>query len=888
MDILAQHDTGISANNALEKRFAHIGRDEEFIQLLELLDQHLKRNEQNTEMIATCWQRITARQLWKTQHADFTDFENAVQYNETIKPVIDKWNNIQYRNNLSLNTIRKQWGRSLLDIIPPSRMPPQPSKNFLDRMAYLSQICPVDAVLHYLKEAPQARKQMKLNPYLLPSDISWAIQKCKAETAQSPLSATAGGSEMVPSHCTRTAERHMSATGEPKALEVDAMDQEPDIQQTGTQPVKSQQPIDQQLGGHHRRSQRRHVNLFQYQQLVDKQCVNKQPEDAQYEDEQLEGQRNHNDDGDTQTPHQSTSQKQTSKQKSHRQFRSHILSSTKTCGCKRQVWSIIATLPRQLNHRLSNERGLSVLNSAYRRGLRNICWKHLRNTAKMSIGLRSSGDKNNREELEYRITYIVSRSSKFDNVRYSKCNWFIKEQQNNLTRLQLVSAKYGRREHWQHNIAVDPLNVWKRYATLDAWREFEEQGTVNVPGTFDFLLNDPEIRAYIDMEFEMYRYHWYLEGASGPNLGWLRNMWFSIIQQAVRQNVVYYALLASARPDRNHWLVSYPYYVKDTASGEKTGFHHLDLNLRRCVESGKGQNIVQGALALDTENEENCTIVVKGFHRKMHQWYKRVEERGDRIPNGETTDLKTLYTVADREEFGDYQPVPCRSGEVRITLPTIPHGSTATATMNRRAIFPWFTGINPDHLHLDNEESEKFDDIAFCHLHRTRCKKSPSGRTANAYLSASGQPFEATVELPFSSYIGDALVGKRKWNTAPVERQCAIIFGKDDMAARREVERIQRAMVDAYHVAFKTLRIEEELQYGDVSFFKWWYGGGRDGTIPRPRADGLSSREPSPDIQSTLESDKGYEHEYSEEGEDTEVSSGSNDIESDGDPEGNW
>jgi ectoine hydroxylase-related dioxygenase (phytanoyl-CoA dioxygenase family) len=180
------------------------------------------------------------------------------------------------------------------------------------------------------------------------------------------------------------------------------------------------------------------------------------------------------------------------------------------------------------------------------------------------------------------------------------------------------------------------------------------------------------------------------------------------------------ALLASARPDRNYWLISYPYYVKDTSAGEKTGFHHLDLNARRCVETGKGANIVQGALALDDEDDDNATVLVKGFHHHMERWYNKIQSRNQQIPNGETTDLKTLYTASDREEFGYYTPVPCKRGEVRINLPTIPHGSTAKATKTRRAIFPWWTGIKSDHFHLDNNKSESYDELALCHLHRVR------------------------------------------------------------------------------------------------------------------------------------------------------------------------
>jgi hypothetical protein len=162
-----------------------------------------------------------------------------------------------------------------------------------------------------------------------------------------------------------------------------------------------------------------------------------------------------------------------------------------------------------------------------------------------------------------------------DHIRKKNLDWFVKDQQINGVRQQLGSARYERREKYE--ISIDPTVIWTRFASLEAWTQFPEDETVNIPGLFDFLFNDAEICQYIDEECEMYRHHSYFRGATGPNLGWLRNMWYSLIQHVVRQHPVYYALLASARPDKNHWLISYPYYVKDTTAGEKTGFDHLDL-----------------------------------------------------------------------------------------------------------------------------------------------------------------------------------------------------------------------------------------------------------------------------------------------------------------------
>jgi hypothetical protein len=55
------------------------------------------------------------------------------------------------------------------------------------------------------------------------------------------------------------------------------------------------------------------------------------------------------------------------------------------------------------------------------------------------------------------------------------------------------------------------------------------------------------------------------------------NMWYSLIQQIIRQDPVYYALVVAARPDTNWRLISYTYYRKSTLDDENTGFSHLGL-----------------------------------------------------------------------------------------------------------------------------------------------------------------------------------------------------------------------------------------------------------------------------------------------------------------------
>jgi hypothetical protein len=53
-----------------------------------------------------------------------------------------------------------------------------------------------------------------------------------------------------------------------------------------------------------------------------------------------------------------------------------------------------------------------------------------------------------------------------------------------------------------------------------------------------------------------------------------------------------------------------------------------------------------------------------------------------------------MYTEADAAELGVYwTSVPCKHGEVRVTLPHIPHGAHGPATSTRRTMLPWFIGL---------------------------------------------------------------------------------------------------------------------------------------------------------------------------------------------------
>lgn len=170
---------------------------------------------------------------------------------------------------------------------------------------------------------------------------------------------------------------------------------------------------------------------------------------------------------------------------------------------------------------------------------------------------------------------------------------------------------------------------------------FLHDGNVVVKGVFNWIVKDEELMAMVDVEFEMYEHHlWKQNGKS--NLGWAKNMWHSLVQQAVRQDPVIYTLHVAARGDGNWWLVSYPYYTRLARATDSTGFKHIDINLSWLISSGSGRNLVQSAVSLDDESEGDCTLVVPGFHKHIQSWWEKVKARGD-AKVGWTHDVEEIY-----------------------------------------------------------------------------------------------------------------------------------------------------------------------------------------------------------------------------------------------------
>ena len=62
--------------------------------------------------------------------------------------------------------------------------------------------------------------------------------------------------------------------------------------------------------------------------------------------------------------------------------------------------------------------------------------------------------------------------------------------------------------------------------------------------------------------------------------------------------------------------------------------------------------------------------------------------------------MRKVYNKQDERDFGSFEPVPCKAGQVRITQPHLPHGALGPAQGPRRTILPWYVRVQDDNTEV--------------------------------------------------------------------------------------------------------------------------------------------------------------------------------------------
>jgi hypothetical protein len=446
-----------------------------------------------------------------------------------------------------------------------------------------------------------------------------------------------------------------------------------------------------------------------------------------------------------------------------------------------------------------------------------FCRDHLRTFANNCLGLLTNFKT---KVLMERVHYLYNNSNQLQYLHSLHSDWF----QSHLRPPPPEKVPLGFK--YLTSFIPEPIinsqNLFNRYCkSTSAWDSWIEDGNIIVSGFFQYL--QPLIN-FIKVEFDLYQYHWQRD-PSDRSLGFLRTMYYSLIQQLCRQDPAWYALQVAARPDHAWRLISYAYIGKAPHLDEKTGFVHFDIDCDQYMVDGTGGSLLSSSVSFLPESLSSCTVVVPGFHNHFKTWYHIWKRRSEISPSnvktrsqstGRTTNVTSeIYTRDDKRRFGEPVSVPCDQFAIRITLPTIIHGSTAIANSPRLVIFPWFTAIESDHHTLEKPGQLTWDELANCHLTLTPPSRDVNGRPLKFKVAK----FPVAVRMSSTSPLCDALLGYRKWDDLEVQLERNIVLGPDEANAWEYIQQTRQRLVENYKLAWKNLEQLERTLYDTNSFF---------------------------------------------------------------------
>ena len=241
------------------------------------------------------------------------------------------------------------------------------------------------------------------------------------------------------------------------------------------------------------------------------------------------------------------------------------------------------------------------------------------------------------------------------------------------------------------------------------------------------------------------------------------------------------------------------------------------MNVSQYLDNGHGADIIQGSVSLDDETEGGCTEIVPGFHKCIRKWWEAVGSRR-KVPDGPIHGLEKLWLPEDSKLFGDFVPILCARGDVRLTRPEIPYGSTHNkGGAIRRTILPWFVGVHEDGETLDNIESDKWSDVAGAYARQTAVRLTPSG-----YANRFGPipyKFPPSTQLNLPSPISQAILTRTTWDDPMAQIQANIVLGKNRVVARQAIDKHRIEALREFKVTWKRVKVAEQMFYGKGSCF---------------------------------------------------------------------
>ncbi|RDW91144.1 hypothetical protein BP5796_02309 [Coleophoma crateriformis] len=332
--------------------------------------------------------------------------------------------------------------------------------------------------------------------------------------------------------------------------------------------------------------------------------------------------------------------------------------------------------------------------------------------------------------------------------------------------------------------------------------ETSNYGVVN--GLYDWLMKDKTLMTIAIEEARMYKHHFRNQQRHQQD-GLLKNMYYSLFQQLIRQDPATYEVHVSLRQDAETCLFAYPQCGR---------FFDANEIAKVAVYEGDTEQIQRGTSA----SLKDEIVLSEGLHPERTQVHPGIEVVRSyfqaKDEQREFIDLDTEAELTPRLDAQDWQRPELDKGALLCMGSGVPVKYDFTTSAARLSLASGLLARSPDDPEL-LENRVPIDHITRCHREMAtpdRC------RFERARDHIPGR-FPPAVELSGLGPISDALLGKMAWHSPAVEEQKRLLL----TGSAKEVRALykdwrSRAKAELTR-CWKMVQAREKKFYGNKSYF---------------------------------------------------------------------
>jgi hypothetical protein len=703
----------------LEQRLSTLSRPEQLSSLVSIFQIGVDASEHVDEVVAEAWSYLQEYQLWNVQYDTLTAFQKDIEFDDGIRHMLERHKKVLARMQTACTGIQKRWGGFLPDLLG-AITPPRCTRHLLEMLHRLSKMCPFERAKELLEEAISARLKVpkaSKTQWLTQGDVSKVISKLKIL--------------------------------QPPKVTVTPRD---------GSPLAKRSKLSQHTDANERTAESTYMAIESSNERIE--CSSGSESELQEEGVDLQSTQADETMGAAMLGYLPAPEDEILTMSSQANTNSIRLASS--CQCP--------ALVEELDFHGRYCQPFAILHEAVQYGLSSLCDDHLRLLAHIAADLRNDIPAS---KLRYRLESVYRYKSYQARLHLRKPYWFL-NQDNRADNENCPIYRYNALV--PPPFSFNPERVFERFARAESHSSWLLNGSSAVANTHDYL-KDFEILKMIETEFAMYRHH-HQSLSSNSKSSALRNMYYSGIQQLLRQDPVAYALNAAASPNGSWRLITYP-----------------DI-------------ILEGA---NVSSAPNASLAM--------------QDLGVHFPQSDTSnfDITQSNVIIERTTMGDPSDDVVHTTPIANVNLELSRANKFDEPMSRQhhisqIVQSWYCAIDKDHNLLGNGCALSWDELAACHRDLEAPIRGPYGQ--QPLFGRPAYRFPASVILDSTSALGEALIGRRKWNDPQVLQERDIVLGDDDGRAHTFVNQVRKRLVNRYLELFPVIESVERSAFGEHSYFR--------------------------------------------------------------------